>query len=44
VINGLLPGLLYLRCGRNLVAPVVAHGVQDTVDFVLIFAGRYPGL
>jgi CAAX protease family protein len=44
VINGLLLGLLYLRCGRNLVAPVVAHGVQDTVDLVLIFFGRYPGL
>ena len=24
--------------------PVIAHGVQDTIDRVLIFCGRYPGL
>lgn len=44
VINGLLLGLLYLACDRNLVAPIVAHGVSNTVDLVLIYLGRYPGL
>lgn len=44
VINGLLLGLLYLGSGRNLVVPIIAHGVQDTVDLLLIFLGRYPGM
>ena len=44
VWNGLLLGGLYLACGRNLFAPIVAHGVADTIDLVLIYAGAYPGL
>jgi membrane protease YdiL (CAAX protease family) len=43
-IAGLLLGGLYLAANRNLVAPMVAHGVQDTIDFLLIYAGRYPGM
>jgi hypothetical protein len=23
--------------------PIVAHGVQDTIDVLLIFLGKYPG-
>jgi membrane protease YdiL (CAAX protease family) len=41
---GLLLGLIYLRTGRNLAVPIIAHGVSDTIDFVLIFFGKYPGL
>ncbi len=41
---GLLLGFLYLACGRNLAVPIVAHGITDTIDLVLIFTGRYPGL
>jgi CAAX protease family protein len=41
---GLLLGLIYLRTGRNLAVPIVAHGVQDTVDFLLVFLGKYPGM
>ena len=41
---GLLLGLLYLACGRNLAVPIVAHGITDTIDVVLIFSGHYPGL
>jgi hypothetical protein len=26
------------------VAPIVAHGVSNTLAFVLIYFGRYPGL
>jgi uncharacterized protein len=39
---GLLLGLLYLRCGRNLWVPIIAHGVQDSIDLALIFLGLYP--
>lgn len=43
-LNGAMLGGLYLATGRNLIAPVVAHGVTDTIDVSLIFAGVYPGL
>lgn len=35
-------GGMYLAGGRNLWLPIVAHGVYDTVAFVLIFLGLYP--
>lgn len=41
---GLLLGLLYLGCGRTLAVPIVAHGVSNTLAFVLIFFDRYPGV
>jgi uncharacterized protein len=44
VWNGLLLGALYLVCGRNLAVPVIAHAVGDTLDFLLIYLGKYPGL
>jgi membrane protease YdiL (CAAX protease family) len=43
VIGGFLLGVFYLSCGGNLAVPIVAHGVQDTVDVLLIFFGKYPG-
>jgi membrane protease YdiL (CAAX protease family) len=43
VIGGCLLALFYLACGRKLAVPVVAHGVQDTIDVLLIFLGKYPG-
>lgn len=43
-LDGFLLGLIYLGTGRNLWAPILAHGFTDTVDFLLIFSGRYPGL
>lgn len=43
-IDGLLLGLAYLRFDRKLSVPIVAHGVTDTVDFLLIFLGKYPGM
>src|ERR1700682_3316294 len=42
--NGLLLGGLYLTCGRNLAVPVIAHAFTDTIDFVLIYMGKYPGM
>ena len=41
---GLLLGILYLACRRNLTSPIVAHGVANTVAFVLIYLDRYPGV
>jgi uncharacterized protein len=43
-IDGLLLGLLYLGCGRNLWVPIIAHGITDTVDITLLFMGKYPGM
>jgi len=39
---GLLLGLMYLGSGRNLLIPIIAHGVQDTVDVLLLYLGTYP--
>lgn len=44
IATGLVFGALYLVCGRNLWAPIIAHGVYDTVALLLIFWGKYPGL
>lgn len=41
-VDGLLFAIVYLACGRNLIAPMVAHGVQDTIDLILGFTGHYP--
>jgi hypothetical protein len=30
--------------GHNLAIPIVAHGMQDTIDAFLIYSGNYPGL
>jgi membrane protease YdiL (CAAX protease family) len=43
-LSGLLLGVLFLLARRHLVVPIVAHGVSNTVAFVLIYLGRYPGL
>jgi membrane protease YdiL (CAAX protease family) len=43
-IDGALLALLYIACGRNLIAPIVAHGVTDTVDSLIVFSGNYPGM
>ena len=43
-LSGLILGVLFLLANRNLVVPIVAHGVSNTLAFVLIYFGRYPGL
>jgi membrane protease YdiL (CAAX protease family) len=43
-VDGFMLGLLYLATGRNLVVPIVSHGVSNSLAFVLIYFGRYPGL
>jgi len=44
MIDGALLALLYLWRGRSLAAPIIAHGVTDTIDCLLLFLGRYPGI
>jgi len=43
-IGGLWFGLMYLRTGRNLCVPIIAHGLGDTIDMILIFLGKFPGM
>jgi membrane protease YdiL (CAAX protease family) len=43
-IDGMILAALYLRFGGNLAIPIIAHGVTDTADFLLIFFRMYPGL
>ncbi len=44
MIDGALLGLLYVWRGRSLAAPIIAHGITDTIDCLLLFLGRYPGV
>jgi membrane protease YdiL (CAAX protease family) len=44
IAAALVYGGLYLWSGRNLWAPIIAHGVYDTVALLLIFWDKYPGL
>lgn len=41
---GVLLGALYLATGRNLVAPIIAHGVSNNIDFIMIYLGLHPGV
>ena len=41
---GLLLGLVFLASGRTLAIPIIAHGVSNTLAFVLIYFGKYPGV
>lgn len=43
-ISGLFFGAYFLASGRNLWASILAHGVSNSIGFVLIFLGRYPGM
>jgi membrane protease YdiL (CAAX protease family) len=41
-VFGLILGGLFLASRRSLWAPVIAHGVYDTIGFLFIFLGMYP--
>jgi membrane protease YdiL (CAAX protease family) len=43
-VGGVLLGVLYLVTGRNLLAPIVAHGLGNSLDFILMYLGLYPGV
>jgi membrane protease YdiL (CAAX protease family) len=42
VIDGVILAFLYLASGRNLWVPILAHGITDTVDCILLYSGHYP--
>ncbi len=44
MIDGAILAAVYLATNRNLLAPIIAHGIQDTVDVLLIYSGHYRGL
>jgi membrane protease YdiL (CAAX protease family) len=44
MIDGALLGVIFLATGCNLWAAVIAHGLTDTIDLVLLYLGRYPGV
>jgi CAAX protease family protein len=44
MIDGLLLGVIFLATGCNLWAAIIAHGVTDTVDILLMYLGKYPGM
>ncbi len=43
-VTGMLFGTAYLLSGRNLWCAVLAHGLLDTLGFVMIYLGVYPGV
>ena len=43
-VGGVLLGILYIATGRNLVAPIVAHGLGNSIDFTVMYLGAYPGV
>lgn len=43
-LSGLLLGIMYLASGKNLVLPIVSHGISNTIAFILIYYGNYPGI
>jgi CAAX protease family protein len=43
-LMGVLLAIIYLRSGRNLFVPIIAHGIQDSIDLILIFLRKYPGM
>lgn len=43
-LSGFWLGGMFVLSGGNLTIPIVAHGVSNTLAFVLIYYGRYPGL
>ena len=44
MIDGCLLGVIFLATGCNLWAAIIAHGVTDTLDIVMLYLGKYPGM
>ena len=43
-LNGLFLAIIFLKSGKNLAVPIIAHGVSNTLAFILIYLGKYPGV
>jgi membrane protease YdiL (CAAX protease family) len=39
-----LLGILYIATGRILLAPILAHGLGNSIDFTVMYLGLYPGV
>jgi len=37
-------GIIFWASGKKLAVPIVTHGVSNTLAFVLIYLGKYPGI
>ena len=44
IAGGVLLGVIYLATGRNLLAPILAHGIGNSIDFTVMYLGLYPGV
>ena len=44
MIDGLLLGAIFLATGCNMWAAIIAHGFSDTLDILLMYLGKYPGV
>ncbi|MGH8244774.1 MAG: CPBP family intramembrane glutamic endopeptidase, partial [Steroidobacteraceae bacterium] len=38
-VGGVLLGVLYVATGRNLIAPILAHGIGNSIDFIVMYLG-----
>jgi len=43
-LTGFIFAWLYFTTNRNLWAAILAHGIYDTIGFLMIFFGVYPGI
>ncbi len=43
-MSALFLGIIFLKYGRNLTIPIITHGVSNTLAFILIYLGKYPGI
>ena len=43
-LTGFIFAWLYFATNRNLWAAILAHGIYDTIGFLMIFFGVYPGI
>lgn len=43
-LSGLFYGCVFLIFKRNLWVPIFAHGASNTIGFILIYFGKYPGI
>jgi uncharacterized protein len=43
-LSGLFLGIIFLKSVKNLTVPIVSHGVSNTLAFILIYLGKYPGI
>ena len=43
-VGGVFLGMLYIATGRNLLAPILVHGLGHSIDFTVMVLWLYPGI